>query len=30
MKFSKDLNLEIACNVPGHYEVGMIGQIIIE
>ena len=29
-KFSKDLNLEIACNVPGHYEVGMIGQIIIE
>ncbi len=29
-KFSKDLNLEVACNVPGHYEVGMIGQIIIE
>lgn len=29
-KFSKDVNLEIACNVPGHYEVGMIGQIIIE
>ena len=29
-KFSKDLNLEIACNVPGHYEVGMIGQIITE
>jgi len=29
-KFSKDINLEIACNVPGHYEVGMIGQIIIE
>ena len=29
-KFSKDLDLEIACNVPGHYEIGMIGQIIIE
>ena len=29
-KFSKDLSLEVACNVPGHYEVGMIGQIIIE
>ena len=29
-KFSKDVNLEIACNVPGHYEVGMRGQIIIE
>lgn len=26
-KFSKDANLEFACNIPGHYEAGMIGQI---
>lgn len=29
-KFSKNLTLEMACNVPGHYETGMVGQIIIE
>ena len=29
-KFSKNLNLEIACNIPGHYESGMVGKIIIE
>ena len=26
-KFSTDTNLEAACNVPGHYEVGMIAKI---
>ena len=26
-KFSADTNLEIACNVPGHYQVGMIAKI---
>ena len=29
-KFSKDINLEMACNVPGHYETGMVGKIIFE
>ena len=29
-KFSKDINLEMACNIPGHYETGMIGKIILE
>ena len=27
-KFSKDVNLEMACNVPGHYESGMFGKLI--
>ncbi len=26
-KFSKDINLEMACNVPGHYETGMVGKL---
>ena len=26
-KFSTDTNLEAACNVPGHYEAGMIAKI---
>ena len=26
-KFSTDANLEAACNVPGHYESGMIAKI---
>jgi len=26
-KFSKDAALEFACNLPGHYEAGMVGQI---
>ena len=26
-KFSADINLEAACNVPGHYESGMIAYI---
>ena len=29
-KFSKDIALEMACNIPGHYESGMVGSIIIE
>ena len=28
-KFSSDKNLEAACNVPGHYEVGMVADIKI-
>ena len=27
-KFSKDIELEMACNIPGHYESGMGGKII--
>ena len=27
-RFSKNINLEIACNIPGHYESGMVGNII--
>jgi uncharacterized cupredoxin-like copper-binding protein len=26
-KFNTDTKLEVACNVPGHYEVGMIADI---
>jgi len=26
-KFAKATNLEFACNVPGHYEAGMMGEI---
>tara|TARA_B100000579_G_scaffold183692_1_gene149626 strand:- start:174 stop:671 length:498 start_codon:yes stop_codon:yes gene_type:complete len=26
-KFSTDTNLEVACNVPGHYESGMVANI---
>ncbi|MEH6405248.1 MAG: cupredoxin domain-containing protein [Sneathiella sp.] len=26
-KFSKNSKLEIACNVPGHYQSGMIGRV---
>ena len=28
-KFSKDAVLEFACNIPGHYEAGMLGEINI-
>ena len=28
-KFSSDKNLEVACNLPGHYEVGMVANIKI-
>ena len=27
-KFSKDINLEMACNIPGHYESGMFGKFV--
>ena len=26
-KFTNSVDLEAACNVPGHYEVGMIAKI---
>lgn len=26
-KFTKAVNLEFACNVPGHYESGMVGKV---
>jgi uncharacterized cupredoxin-like copper-binding protein len=29
-KFSTDATLEFACNVPGHYEAGMMGRIQIK
>ena len=29
-KFSTDATLEFACNVPGHYEAGMMGRIRIK
>ena len=29
-KFTKDISLEMACNMPGHYEAGMVGKITIE
>ena len=29
-KFSKDISLEMACNIPGHYESGMVGPITIK
>ena len=28
-KFTKDINLEMACNIPGHYETGMVGNFIL-
>lgn len=28
--FSKDAALEFACNIPGHYESGMAGKIVIQ
>ncbi len=28
-KFSKDVRLEVACNIPGHYETGMIANVDI-
>ena len=29
-KFDNAVNIEIACNVPGHYEVGMIAKVNIK
>ncbi len=28
-KFTKAVNIEIACNVPGHYQAGMIAKVNI-
>jgi len=28
-KFTKALELEFACNIPGHYEAGMKGKIVV-
>ena len=27
-KFTKAAELEFACNVPGHYESGMVGNVV--
>jgi uncharacterized cupredoxin-like copper-binding protein len=27
--FSKATNLEFACNVPGHYQAGMVGKLTV-
>ena len=29
-KFDNALNIEVACNVPGHYQVGMIAKVDID
>ena len=29
-KFDNAVNIEIACNVPGHYQVGMIAKVDID
>ncbi len=29
-KFDNAVNIEIACNVPGHYEVGMIAKVNLD
>ena len=29
-KFDNAVNIEVACNVPGHYQVGMIAKVIIK
>ena len=29
-KFYNAVNIEIACNVPGHYQAGMIAKVIID
>ena len=26
-KFENAMNIEIACNVPGHYQIGMIAKV---
>ena len=28
--FAKAANLEFACNIPGHYQAGMVGQLTID
>ena len=27
--FNKPMNLEFACNIPGHYQAGMVGQLTV-
>ena len=27
-KFSQNISLEMACNIPGHYESGMVGNLV--
>ena len=29
-KFTKAMELEFACNVPGHYEAGMVGKMNVK
>jgi uncharacterized cupredoxin-like copper-binding protein len=29
-KFTKAANLEFACNIPGHYEAGMVGNVVFQ
>ena len=29
-KFDNAMNIEIACNVPGHYEIGMIAKVQLD
>ncbi len=29
-KFDNETNIEIACNVPGHYQIGMIAKVQID
>ena len=29
-KFENAMNIEIACNVPGHYQIGMIAKVAIK
>ena len=29
-KFENAMNIEIACNVPGHYQIGMIAKVDIK
>jgi uncharacterized cupredoxin-like copper-binding protein len=29
-KFTKATNLEFACNIPGHYESGMVGNVVFQ
>ena len=29
-KFDNAVNIEIACNVPGHYDVGMIAKVNLD
>ena len=28
--FAKATRLEFACNIPGHYQAGMVGQLTVQ